>query len=182
MSDISEIIEQLKKEYDIDIYFYPNMSMGIDSPNLAYEVSSIIDFLKKISLPPNLMNIFTIMKAKKECIELYNSGYLKNSALKYDENILKIAKPIGGIGPLEYFYATAIALFLTFIFAYSAGFGQEAGKLTAKKLLDDEKEQAIEALNSAKDEINFLEKETFFLSTKGEDFEIVVETIRKIKK
>jgi len=176
-----DIALELKQKYKIDEYFYSGFSMDIDFPNgLVGEVAEISKLLEKNGFGVTTENVFHIMKLKESLLKKYGeTADGKKSMVEYRKMMLEDIKPVGATTPIEFLLANGIILLLVSLagrFLWS--FLDEAGKITAKKLLDDEKKLSKEH-NMAIKEYKFLKNETVILIEKGNDLNFLIKNLQR---
>lgn len=182
MSSLAKNIAlELKQEYKVDEYFYSGFSMDIDFPNgLIGEVAEISKLLEKNGFRVTTKNVFHIMKLKESLLKRYSeTADGKKSMAEYRKMILEDIKPVGATIPIEILLANGIILLLISVagrFLWS--FLDEAGKITARKLLGDEKKLSKEHNMTIK-EYKFLKNQTVILIEKGEDLDLLIKNLQR---
>lgn len=184
MSSTLEIISsELKGKYKIDEFFYPGISMNIQIPDgLRGEISEIIRLLEKDHLEANSMNVYQVMQFKKKLLTEYTDNRERRKALKaYQELLETKVKPVGTAIPLELVLVDGLVIILLSIVArFGLSFADEAGKIAARKLLDNEEKQA-KRHNMTVEEYRFLKTEAVTWIEEGETIRSFTKEI-KIKK
>ena len=168
----------------MDEYFYPTISMEIDIPNgLIGEVKETSQLLKKYGFRVTTENVFSVMKLKRSLLERYNeTAEGKRSKAEYIRMILEEIKPTGITIPIDFLLVNGIVLLLLFVASRFLGsFADEAGKIAARKLLNDEKKNAKEHNIEIK-EYRFLKNQTVILIDRGNDLDLVKKLEREEQK
>jgi len=185
MSSTLEVISsELKERYKIDEFFYPDISMNIQIPDgLKGEISEIIQLLKKNHFEVNSMNVYQVMQFKKKLLTEYRDNRERRKILKaYQELLEKKVKPVGSAIPLQLVLVDGLVIILLMIVArFGLSFADEAGKITARKLLDKEKKQA-KRHNMTVEEYRFLKTEAVSWIEEGKTIKSFTKEIKKKKK
>jgi len=177
----NDITLELKQRYNVDEYFYPEVSMDIEIPNgLIGEVTDISKILEKNGFKVTTENVFRIMELKKSLLERYDETVGgKKSKAEYRKMILEDVKPIGVTIPIDFLLVNGIIMLLLFVAGRFLGsFADEAGKIVARKLLDDEKKLSKEQNMTIK-EYKFLKNQTVILIEEGKDLNILIQNLQK---
>jgi hypothetical protein len=156
-----DIAANLRKNYNVDEYFYPSISMDIDLPQgFKGEVNSVIKVLEKNGFVVTSENAFQVINLKKRLLTKYTDRVEgKKVLIEYNE-MLREKEPIGSIVPPEYFLVSGlIAIFLYGLARFAGSFADEAGKLAARKLFGKARKQLLKELNLNANEYNFLSNE-----------------------
>lgn len=184
MSPTLEVISsELKGKYKIDEFFYPDISMNIQIPDgLKGEISEIIRLLKKNHFEVNSMNVYQVMQFKKKLLTEYTDNRERRKILKaYQELLETKVKPVGTTIPLELIFVDGLVIILLSIVArFGLSFADEAGKIAARKLLDNERKQA-KRHNMTGEEYRFLKTEAVTWIEEGKTIRSLTKEI-KIKK
>jgi len=185
MRSASELISsELKGKYEIDEFFYPDISMNIQIPDgLKGEISEIIRLLKKNSFEVNSSNVYQIMQLKKKMLTEYRDNSKRGNVLEaYRELLGKRIKPVGSVIPIDLVLVDGLVIILLSIVArFGLSFADEAGKIAARKLLDKGKKQA-KRHNMTLQEYNFLKTEAVAWIEEGKTFRSFTKQIKKKKK
>jgi phosphate uptake regulator len=98
---------------------------------------------------------------------------------QYNILLLKHVQPIGTIVPLELMFVSGVAMVLLYVCARFLGsFADEAGKIAARKLLDEDNKNAKECNMTVK-EYQFLKNQVVILIENDEE---MVSSLKKLKK
>jgi len=182
MSNLAKQISiELKQKYKIDEFFYSGFSMDIDFPNgLIGEVDEICKLLKKNAFGVTTENVFHFMELKKALNKRYSeTADGKKAMAEYRKMILEEIEPVGTTIPIELSLTNGIIILLIAIagrFLWS--FLDEAGKITAKKLLGDEKKLSKEHNMTIK-EYKFLKNQAVILIEKGNDLDFLIKNLQR---
>lgn len=180
-SSIKDISSELRRRYGVDEYFYPTISMEIDIPyGLIGEVTEISQLLRKNGFRVTTENVFRVMKLKRSLLKRYNETEEgKRSKAEYSRIILEDIKPAGITIPIDFLFVNGIVLLLLFVaYRFLGSFAEEAGKITARKLLGDEKKNAKEHNITIK-EYMFLKNQTIILIEKGNGLDLIKDLQRE---
>ena len=178
---IKDIPLDLKRRYKVDEYFYPTVSMDIDVPNgLIGEVTEISKALEKDGFRVTAENVFRVMELKKSLLRRYNeTAEGKKSRAKYSKMVLEEIKPTGVTLPIDLLFVNGIVILLLYVAARFIGsFVDEAGKIAARKLLDDE-EKLTKMHNITIKEYKFLKNQAVILIEKGNDLNCLVKSLQR---
>jgi len=178
---VNDIALDLKRRHKVDEYFYPKISMDIDIPNgLVGEVTEIIKVLKRNGFRVTTENVFRVMESKKSLLMRYDETVdAKNSKAKYNKMILEDIKPTGITLPVDLLFVNGIMILLLYVAARFVGsFADEAGKIAARKLLDDEKKLSKEHNVTIK-EYKFLKNQAVILIEKGEGLDFLIKNLQR---
>jgi len=182
MSNLAKKISlELQQKYKVDEYFYSGFSMDIDLPNgLTGEVDEICKLLEKTAFRVTTENVFRVMELKESLNKRYNETADGNKAIaEYRKMILEEIKPVGATIPIELLLTKGIiVLLLSLAGRFLWSFLDEAGKITAKKLLDDEKKLSKEH-NMTLKEYKFLRNQTVILIEKGDDLDFLFKNLQR---
>jgi len=182
MPSISDIISsELKEKYRIDEFFYPDISMNIQIPDgFKGEISEIIQLLEKNHFEVDSLNVYYIMQFKKKLLGKYHE---QKQILKAYQKLLETkVKPVGMTIPLDLVLVNGLVFILLSIVArFGLSFADEAGKIAARKLLDDERKQA-KRYNMTVEEYRFLRTEAIAWVEEGKTIKSLVKEIRIKKK
>jgi hypothetical protein len=187
-STLELIISELKEKHKIDEFFYPDISMNIQIPDgLKGEISEITQLLEKNHLEANSENVYQVMKFKKKLLTEYKDNNERRKVFNaYQELLEKKVKPIGSAIPLELTFVDGILLILLYmVVRFGTSFLDEAGKITARKLLDNKKDnekKQAKRHNMTVEEYSFLKTEAVTWVEEGKTFRSFVKKIRKKKK
>jgi hypothetical protein len=183
MSSISNAISsELKKKYGVDEFFYPDISMNIQIPNgFEGEIFEIVQLLEKNHFEIDSMNVYHIMQLKKKFLGDYHKR--KKILEAYQKLLETKVRPIGMTIPLDLVFVNGLVIILLSIVArFGLSFADEAGKIAARKLLDDEKKQA-KKYNMTIEEYRFLQTEVKAWIEEGTTIKSFVKKMKiKIKK
>lgn len=177
------ISSELKKKHNVDEFFYPDISMGIQIPDgLSGEISEIVKLLQKNHFEVNSANVYQVMKFKKELLAEYKDKPKRIKVLEaYRELLEEKIRPVGSAIPLDLTFVGGVVVILVYLAArFGGSFADEAGKIAARRLLDNPKKQA-KRHNMTVEEYSFLETEAVTWID-GKKFRSFVKEIRKKKK
>lgn len=183
-STLHVISSELKGKYKVDEFFYPDISMNIQIPDgLKGEISEVIQLLKKNHFEVNSMNVYQIMQFKRKLLAEYRDNRERRKVLEaYRELLEKKVRPVGSAIPLELLLIDGLVILLLSIAArFGLSFADEAGKIAARKLLDNEKKQA-KRHNMNVEEYHFLKTEALTWIEEGKTFRSFTTKIRTKKK
>ena len=161
---VKEILNELKAKHKVDEFFYPNISMNIQVPDgLEGEVSGIARVLKSSGFEVTATNVLRVMDLKKKLLTKYTSETGRQKILTdYQELLATKVKPVGTVLPLELILVDGLVIILLSMIAkFGLSFADEAGKILARKVFDNDKKQS-EKLNMTEDEYRFLKTEAKF--------------------
>lgn len=182
MSNLAKNISlELEQKYNVDEFFYPKVSMDIEISNgLIGEVTTISKILRKNGFRVTTENVFHIMELKKSLLKRYSETVEgKKSEAEFRKMILDSFFPIGSTIPIEFLLVDGIIVLLLFVAGRFLGsFADEAGKITAKKLLGDEKKLSKEH-NMPMKEYKFLKNQTVILIEKGNDLKFLIKNLQR---
>lgn len=133
------VSSDLEEKYDVDDYFYPKISFELEVPGqLRGEVGRIQEQLRKVKVEPTAKAVYTVLCLKRDLVR----KYFKNPEQinQFRDQIAGRIKPIGAISPLEYSFATIV---LVLAFSYLKSFGDELGRISARKLLNEKDDRRI---------------------------------------
>jgi len=185
MSSALEVISsELKGKYEVDEFFYPDISMNIQIPDgLKGEVSEIVRLLKKNHFEVSSFNVYKVMQLKKKLLTEYRDDSKRRKVLgAYQELLGKKIKPVGSTIPIELVLVDGLVVILLSIAArFGLSFADEAGKIAARRLLEKEKKQA-KRHNMTLEEYNFLKTEAVAWVEEGKTFKSLTKEIKKKKK
>ena len=184
LNEKEAIVKELRSKYKIDEYFYPHISMEIDmSYGLEGEIDSNIKILQEAGFKVNNDNIFYLMHLKKELWENYISSNEGNKILQdYRKLISEFIKPIGAIFPSDLLFIDAIVIVILYLASkFFGSFFEEAGKISARKLLDKDKKKIMKKIKITDIEYEFLKSNLIKLFNDDDKMKIVVENITRIK-
>lgn len=185
MTTEEDIHEILNAECGVDEYFYPGISMEIDTPyGLGGEVKAIMEWLVRRGFEANAKNVFHFMQMKRKLLEGYRSSNEGKAALRgYSEIVFEHVKPVGAAVPSDLLFVNAIVVLLLYLAGKFLGsFMSEAGKIAAKRIMAEDEEEVSEELKADKVEYDFFRKEVIELLGDKAKIEILVEDIEEIKK
>ena len=178
---VKDIPLDLKRRFKVDEYFYPTISMDIDIPNgLVGEVTEIGKVLKRNGFRVTTENVFRVMELKKSLLMRYDETVeRKKSKAKYRKMILEDIKPTGITLPIDLLFVNGIMILLLYVAARFVGsFADEAGKIAARKLLDDEKKLSKEHNVTIK-EYKFLKNKAVILIEKGNGLGFLIKNLQR---
>jgi len=182
MSNLAKQISlELKQRHKVDEYFYSEFSMDIDLPNgLIGEVNEICKLLEKTAFKVTAENVFHVMELKESLNKRYSeTADGKKAIAEYRKMILEEIKPVGATIPIKLLLANGIiVLLLSLAGRFLWSFLGEAGKITAKKLLDDEKKLSKEH-NMIIKEYKFLRNQTVILIEKGNGLDFLIKNLQR---
>jgi len=103
-------------------------------PNAAPPLASIVQLLKKNKLEVNSMNVFQVMKFKRELLTKYVSDADERKVLGKHQTLLeKKIRPVGTTLPVELIFTNGlIIILLAMIARFGLSFADETGKARAK--------------------------------------------------
>jgi hypothetical protein len=184
LSASESVSSELKGKYEVDEFFYPDISMNIQIPDgLKGEISEIIRLLEKNDFEASSSNVYQVMQLKKKLLTEYRDNSKRGNVLKaYRELLGKRIRPVGSTIPIELVLVDGLMVILLSIVArFGLSFADEAGKIAARKLLDKGKKQA-KRHNMTLEEYNFLKTETVAWIDEGKSFGFFTKQIKKKKK
>jgi hypothetical protein len=133
------ITSQLEKEYGVDDYFFPNISFELEVPgHLRGEVQRIRKQLQKAKIEADKETVYSALSSKRDLIKRY-SGH-PGSIKLFKDQIVKRIRPVGAVSSIEYLLATIV---FGIAFSYLKSFADEAGKISARRLLSQKDEHRI---------------------------------------
>jgi len=184
MSDVvRRIAEHLKSRRGVDEFFYPNISMDLDLPNgLEGEIGEIAELLEQNGFEVMTENVLEVMEFKRELVLRY-TGTSKGQLVlqEYNDLLLKHVKPVGMSFPLELMFVTGLTTLVLFVGARFLGsFADEAGKIVARKLLDNDKKLSKEHNMTIK-EYHFLKNQAVILIENGSNIDFLIKKLQKKK-
>jgi len=183
MSDVIKKISKHLRKRGVDEFFYPGISMDLDLPNgLKGEISEIAELLNKNGFKVSAENVFEVMEFKRELILWYTRTSEGQRVLEeYNDLLLKHVKPVGVSIPLELILVTGLVSLVLFVGARFLGsFANEAGKIVARKLLDNDKELSKEHNMTIK-EYQFLKNQVVILIENLNNIDSLIEKLQKKK-
>jgi hypothetical protein len=156
-----DITTNLRRNYKVDEYFYPSISMDIDLPQgFKGEVENVIQGLEKNGFAMTSENTFQVINLKKRLLAKYTDRVEGKKVVREYNEMLREKEPIGSIVPPEYLLVSGlIAIFLYGLARFAGSFADEAGKLAARKLFDKSRKQLLKELNLNANEYNLLSNE-----------------------
>lgn len=178
---VDDISLDLRKNYKVDEYFYPKISMDLDIPNgVKGEINDIIKVLQKNGFKVSSENVFRIMELKKIFLTRYSEQIEgKTEAEKYRRILLEDIKPVGIAEPIELILVNGLIVVALYMIARFVGsFADEAGKIMARKLLENDKERSKD-MNLNVKEYRFLKNEVEIFIQDGKMLDSLK---RKLKK
>jgi hypothetical protein len=181
-----DILRDLRKDYKVDEYFYPSISMDIDLPQgFQGEINNVMSILKKNEFAVNAENVFQIMNLKRSLLKDYRERTeRKKIVAKYIETLRK-REPVGSIVPLDYLLVGSIIIVVLFTLKRFLGsFADESGKLLARKLFakSETRKQLLKELNVSADEYKIINNEiVVIISEYGESLEAIRTRLNKSK-
>ena len=182
---VREILNELKAKYKVDEFFYPNISMNIQVPGgLEGEISDISRVLKSSGFEITATNVLQVMELKKKLLTKYTSEAERQKILAdYQELLATRVKPVGTVLPLELILVNGLVIILLSMVAkFGLSFADEAGKILARKVFDEDKKQS-KKLNMTEDEYRFLKTEAkFWIDSEGNTLAIIKKSSRVRKK
>ena len=155
--------------------------MDIDIANgLVGEVSQISKVLEKNGFALNTENVFHMMELKESLLRRYSEiAEGRRWKAEYRRMILEDIKPTGVTVPIDLLFVNGIIILLLYLASCFVGsFLDEAGKITAKKLLDDEKKLSKEHNMTIK-EYKFLKNQTVILIEKRDDLNFLIKKLER---
>lgn len=180
-TSIEDINLELRNKHTVDEFFYPDISMNIEIPNgLKGEVMENTKLLEMNGFEITAENVFIIMKSKRQLLLQYKRSKKGKKILEdYRQLLMKAVKPVGTTMPTDLMFVTALLGLLAYIVARFAGsFADEAGKILARRLLENEKKMAREQ-NVTTDEYRFIKNQAIILI---QNSRIVNSLSRQLKK
>lgn len=182
---VREILNELKAKYKVDEFFYPNISMNIQVPGgLEGEISDISRVLKSSGFEITATNVLQVMELKKKLLTKYTSEAERQKILAdYQELLATRVKPVGTVLPLELILVNGLVIILLSMVAkFGLSFADEAGKILARKVFDEDKKQS-KKLNMTEDEYRFLKTEAkVWIDTEGNKLVEIKKSSRVRKK
>jgi len=161
---IREISNELRAKHKIDEFFYPNISMNMQIPDgLEGEISDIARVLKESGLEVNTTNVLRLMELKKKLLIKYTSKAEREKVVTaYRELLATKIKPVGTALPLELILVDGVVVILLSVLGrFVMSFVDEAGKILARKVFDDDEKQS-KKVNMTMEEYHFLKTEAKF--------------------
>jgi len=161
---IREISNELRSKHKIDEFFYPNISMNMQIPDgLEGEISDIARVLKESGLEVNTTNVLRLMELKKKLLIKYTSKAEREKVVTaYRELLATKIKPVGTALPLELILVDGVVVILLSVLGrFVMSFVDEAGKILARKVFDDDEKQS-KKVNMTMEEYHFLKTEAKF--------------------
>jgi hypothetical protein len=181
---VKNIASELRAKHKVDEFFYPNISMNIQIPDgLEGEISDIARVLKKSGLEVSSSNVLRVMELKKDLLTRYaGENKRQKIVIEYQELLEKKVKPVGSAIPLELIFVNGIVIILLSVVArFALSFADEAGKIMARRILDDDKKQSKKA-NMTIDEYCFLKTEAKYLIDKEVPVLISLKRSKRVRK
>jgi hypothetical protein len=182
---VKEILNEIKAKHKVDEFFYPNISMNIQVPGgLEGEISDIAQVLKSSDFEVTATNVLQVMELKKKLLTKYTSEAERQKILTdYQELLATKVKPVGTVLPLELILVNGLVIILLSMVAkFGLSFADEAGKILARKVFDEDKKQS-EKLNMTEDEYRFLKTEAkVWVDTEGNKLVEIKKSTRVRKK
>jgi hypothetical protein len=168
-SSLETISLDLREKYRVDEFFYPDISMSVQIPEgLKGEVFEITRILKKNRFEGESLNVYQVMQLKKKLLTEYMESSRRRKVIEaYQELLGKKIKPVGSTIPIEMILVNGlVVILLSMVARFGLSFMDEAGKIAARRLLNEEKKQARKH-NMAIEEYRFLKGEALVWINKG---------------
>lgn len=178
---VDEISSSVRKRYELDDYFYPEISMDLDIPNgFKGEITDIIENLEKNRFQVSSENVFRIMELKKTLLKTYfETTEGKDQTARYRKLMLEDIKPTGITLPIELVLVNGLVALALYVLArFTGSFADEAGKIMARKLLEKDKQRSKE-LNIDIREYRFLKNEVTILIEDGKILNSLKEQVKE---
>jgi len=178
---VADICFELREKYNVDEFFYPNISMDMEIPNgFEGEVSEIVKALTSYGYEISVANVFQVMALKKELFLKYTGSEKGKELLaSYRDLLVTKVKPVGTTIPTDLIFINGLVLILLSVIArFGLSLADEAGKIVARKLLDNEEKQAKKH-NMNVDEYRFVKNEVVIWI---EERNAVISLIQKMQK
>ena len=130
---------------------------------LEGEISDIARVLKESGLEVNTTNVLRLMELKKKLLIKYTSKAEREKVVTaYRELLATKIKPVGTALPLELILVDGVVVILLSVLGrFVMSFVDEAGKILARKVFDDDKKQS-KKVNMTMEEYRFLKTEAKF--------------------
>jgi hypothetical protein len=181
---LEDIAADLRKNYKVDEFFYPSISMDIDLPQgFKGEVDNVTEILEKNGFATTSENAFQILTLKKNLLAKYTDKVEGRKVVTEYNKLLGKKEPVGSIVSPEYFLVSGlIAIFLYGLARFVGSFTDEAGKLAARKLFDkaETRKQLMKELNLNVNEYNLLGKEiVIIINEDSKSIEAIRKKLRK---
>ena len=174
------IVTELKKNHNVDEFFYPNISMNVDLPQgFEGELRNIESTLKKNGFAVNSETVFEVMNLKKHLLNRFSEIGERSEVAKEYKKMTREKETVGSIVPLDYFLvAGLVTVFLYFLKRFSGSFADEAGKLAARRLFgkDEDRRQLLREVKINKEEYNLITNEILVIV---EEDNRAIEVVRK---
>ena len=179
--------DELRKKYKVDECFYPKIDLTVDFPKgLQGEIKKIMQILKSNGFPATTENVYTLMDLKKKLLQKYSNEAEGKQALEDYANLVKQKQPVGSVVPIDYYLvAGIIGVLLYAIGKFGGSFLEEAGKITAKRLLKktETKKHLISKLKIDKNEYNLFAQQIIVIIDKnGADVTELMNSLQKTRK
>jgi hypothetical protein len=181
------IENELRKKYRVDEYFYPKIDMTTDFPNgLLGEIEKTRQLLENNGFSATVGNIHKIMDFKRKLFSKYENEAEGKQALHEYADLVKQKQPVGSFGPIDYYLIVGVVGVLLYVIGkFSGSFLEEAGKIAAQRLLNnDETERRLqEELKIDKDEYNIFSNQSIIIINKNSaNVDKLMKTLQKHKK
>ncbi len=185
MSDT--VKEELRRKYKVDASFYPKLDMDVDFPKgLQGEVEKTMQVLKNNGFPDTSENVYHLMEFKKKLLKKYSNEGEEKQAVEDYTNLLKQKEPIGSVVPIDYYLVAGIIGLLVYVAGkFGGSFLDEAGKITAQKLLNkgETKKQLQKEMRIDKNEYNLFANQIIVIIDKNSaDLSELMSNLQKNKK
>lgn len=183
---LKDIAADLRKNYKVDEFFYPSISMDIDLPQgFKGEVDNVTEILEKNGFATTSENAFQILTLKKDLLAKYTDKAEGRKVVTEYNKLLGKKEPVGSIVPPEYFLVSGLtAIFLYGLARFIGSFTSEAGKLAAHKLFGkaETRKQLMKELNLDVNEYALLGREIVVIINEGsKSIEAIRKKLRKQK-
>lgn len=185
MSD--NIKEELRRKYKVDASFYPKLDMDVDFPKgLQGEVEKNMQVLKNNGFPSTSENVYHLMEFKKKLLKKYSNEGEEKQVVEDYTNLLKQKQPVGSIVPIDYYLVAGLIGLLVYVAGkFGSSFLDEAGKITAQKLLNkgETKKHLQKEMRIDKNEYNLFANQIILIIDKnGADLSELMNNLKKTKK
>jgi hypothetical protein len=181
------IKEELGRKYKVDASFYPKLDMDVDFPKgLQGEVEKIMQILKNNGFPATSENVYHNMEFKKKLLKKYSGEGEEKQVVEDYTNLLKQKQPVGSVVPIDYYLVAGLIGLLIYVGGkFGGSFLDEAGKITAQKLLNkgETKKHLQKEMRIDKNEYNlFANQIVVIIDKNGADLSELMNNLQKTKK
>jgi hypothetical protein len=179
-----DISEELRRNHEVDEYFYPNISMDIDLPQgLKGEITGVKMILEKNGFAGNSENIFRIMSLKKDLLSEYCQETRGRKVVREYSVVVRKNEPVGSIVPLDYLFVGGLIVVLLYgLKRFIGSFADESGKLLARRLFGQSKtrKELMKELSVSVNEYKILNNEIIvFIERNAESLDTLRKKLKK---